>query len=203
MTHFDLRIYLAHAFSWLAFAAGHLIARYRFQPTAGTSTPSLEASAGAPLRAPRARLLIGLHMVAFALLYTGIERAVFRVGMPAVMPFFRWTGAVLILLGGALMGWARLAFASWRFRAQLDPGHQLATGGPFRLVRHPIYAGLDLLAFGTALWIPTLLVWLATLLMAVAGDLRARAEEPLLERAFGDTYRQYRCRTRRFIPGLY
>ena len=101
------------------------------------------------------------------------------------------------------MCWARLAFASWRFRAQIDPGHRLATGGPFRFIRHPIYAGLDLLAIGTALWIPTPLVCLGTLLMAVAGDLRARAEELLLESAFGNMFREYRLRTRRFIPGLY
>ena len=201
MRHFDLGIYLAHAAAWLAFAAGHLAARYRL--SSGTSAPTVEASGGAPLRARHAGLLVGVHMIAFALLYTGIERAVFRVGMPDVPPPFKLAGALLILLGGALMGWARLAFASWRYRAQLDPGHQLATGGPYRLVRHPIYAGLDLLAFGTALWIPTLLVWLATLLMALAGDLRARAEEALLVRAFGDTYRQYQRRTSRFIPGLY
>ena len=193
---------MAHAVFWLAFAAGHLIARYRFRRTTDTSASSVDAS-GVPLRSPRARLLIGVHMVAFALLYTGVERAVFRVGMPTVPPFLNWAGALLILLGGALMCWARLSFASWRFRAQIDSGHQLATGGPFQFVRHPIYAGLDLLAFGTALWIPTLLVWLGTLLMAVAGDLRARAEEVLLERAFGDTYREYRGRTKRFIPGLY
>lgn len=203
MSHFALSIYLTHALAWLAFAAGQLTARYRFRQTAATSAPRVETYGGAPLRAPRVKLLIALHLFAFALLYTGIERAVFRVGMPAVPPFLRLAGAFLILLGGVLMGWARLAFASWRFRAQIDSGHQLATGGPFQFVRHPIYAGLDLLAFGTALWIPTLLVWLATLLMAVAGDLRARAEELLLERAFGDTYRQYRRRTKRFIPGLY
>ena len=80
------------------------------------------------------------------------------------------------------MCWARLSFASWRFRAQIDSGHQLATGGPFRFVRHPTYAGLDLLAFGTALWIPTPVVWLGTLVMAVVGDLRACAEELLLAR---------------------
>src|SRR5262245_37848636 len=199
MRHFDLRIYLAHAAFWLAFATGHLIARYRFRPTGGSAT----SGGTPPLRAPRARLLIGVHMVAFALLYTGVERAVFRVGMPEVPPLLRLAGALLILLGGVLMCWARLQFASWRFRAQIDLGHQLATGGPFRLVRHPLYAGMDLLAVGTALWIPTLLVWLGTLLMALAGDLRARAEEALLERAFGDTYREYRYRTRRFIPGLY
>ena len=203
MRHFDLRIYLTHAAVWVAFAASHLIARLRFWPRARTGAPSVQASGGAPLHAPRARLIIVLHMAAFALLYTGMERAVFRVGAPAVPPIFKLAGALLILLGGALMCWARLAFASWRFRAQIDLGHELATGGPFRFIRHPIYAGLDLLALGTALWIPTLLVWLGTLLMVAVGDLRARAEEKLLERVFGDTYREYQCRTRRFIPGLY
>ena len=203
MRHYDLGIYMAHAVFWLSFAAGHLIARYRFRRTTDTSASSVDASGGAPLRSPRAKLLIGVHMVAFALVYTGMERAVFRVGMPTVPPFLRWAGGLLILLGGALMCWARLSFASWRFRAQIDPGHQLATGGPFQFVRHPIYAALDLLALGTALWIPTLLVWLGTLLMAVAGHLRACTEEALLERAFGDTYREYCHRTKRFIPGLY
>jgi len=155
------------------------------------------------MRAPQANLLIGLHMVAFALMYTGVERAVFRVGMPAALPFVKALGALLILIGGAVMCWARLAFASWRFRAQLDAGHQLATSGPFRLVRHPMYAGLDLLALGTALWVPTALAWLGAGLMAGAGELRARAEEVLLERAFGETYRNYRHQTKRFIPGVY
>src|SRR5262249_27219726 len=149
-------------------------------------------SGGGSQRAPRANLLIGVHMVAFALLYTGVERAVFRVGMPAARPFLSVAGALVILGGGAPMCWARLAFASWRFRAQIDSGHQLATGGPFRFVRHPLYAGLDLLGLGMALWIPTPLVWLGALLMTVAGELRARAEEVLLERVFGDTYREYR-----------
>lgn len=203
MRHLDLGIYMAHAVFWLAFAAAHLIARYRLRRTTDSSASSVGVSGGVPLRSPRARLLIGVHMVAFALVYTGVERAVFHGGMPAVPPFLRWAGGLLILLGGALICWARLAFASWRFRAQIDPGHQLATCGPFQFIRHPIYAALDLLAFGTALWIPTPLVWLGALLMAVAGYLRARAEEVLLERAFGDTYREYRRRTKRFIPGLY
>ena len=203
MRHFDLRIYLAHAAFWLFFAAGHFAARHRDRRTPSNSLPKEDVSGGTPLRAPRAKLLIGVHMVAFALLYTGIERAVFRVGMPDVPALLRSVGGFLILVGGALMCWARLAFASWRFRAQIDLGHRLATGGPFRFVRHPIYLGMDLLGIGTGLWIPTPLVWLGALLMVVAGDLRARAEELLLERAFGDTYHAYRMRTSRFIPWVY
>jgi protein-S-isoprenylcysteine O-methyltransferase Ste14 len=39
--------------------------------------------------------------------------------------------------------------------------------------------------------------------MAIGGTLRARAEEPLLERMFGEQYREYRSRTWRFVPGIY
>jgi len=203
MTRFDFRIYGAHAIFWLAFAAGHLVARYRSRRPAQMPAPVAEASGPAALRAPRAGLLVGVHMAAFALMYAGIGHAVFDGHMPAVPTPMRDAGALVILAGGALLAWARLAFASWRFRAELDPGHQLATAGPFRWVRHPIYAGLDLLALGTALWIPTPLTLFGAVGMAVGGELRARAEEPLLEQAFGDAFREYRRRTRRFIPRIY
>jgi protein-S-isoprenylcysteine O-methyltransferase Ste14 len=204
MVPFDLRIYAAHGIFWLAFAAGDLAARSRSRRRDDTpEAVGRRGSADASLRAPHASLLVGVHLVAFALVYTGVGRAVFYARMPAAPLALRDAGAFLILAGGVLAGWARLAFASWRFRAQLDPGHQLATGGPFRFVRHPIYAGLDLLAVGTALWIPVPLTWLGALAMAIGGELRARAEEPLLERAFGDVFREYRGRTSRFIPGIY
>jgi protein-S-isoprenylcysteine O-methyltransferase Ste14 len=208
MMPFDLRIYAIHAVFWLAFAAGDVAARSGSRRRAGVgpsdaASPDADASGDAPLRAPRAGLLVAVHMGAFALMYTGVGRAVFDSGLPRVAPLLPVAGALVILAGGVLAGWARLVFASWRFRAQIDAGHQLATGGPFRWVRHPIYAALDLLALGTALWIPTPLTWLGALAMAVCGDLRARAEEPLLRRAFGDAYREYQRRTSRFIPGIY
>jgi len=63
--------------------------------------------------------------------------------------------------------------------------------------------GLNLLALGTALWVPTAIVWAAFVLMAIGSDLRARAEEPLLRQAFDSAYREYCARTRRFVPGIY
>jgi hypothetical protein len=84
------------------------------------------------------------------------------------------------------MSSALVFFRSWRFHAKLDEGHQLATGGPFRLVRHPIYAGLNLLALGSAIWAPSPIIWAGFALIAIGSDLRARSEEKLLERAFGE-----------------
>ena len=199
-------VLLAHGVFWLAFATGDLIARFRSRRAPSASaTPAVAALdvGQAPLRAPKSALFVGVHTIAFALMYTGMRHAVMDARMPEQARALRGAGTLLIVAGGVLAGWARLAFASWRLRAQIDPGHRLATGGPFRWIRHPIYAGIDLLAVGTALWIPTPLTWFGALVMVVGGELRARAEEPLLERAFGDVYLEYRGRTSRFIPGVY
>jgi protein-S-isoprenylcysteine O-methyltransferase Ste14 len=63
--------------------------------------------------------------------------------------------------------------------------------------------GLNLLALGSALWVPTAFVWGAFVLMAVGSDLRARAEETLLRQAFEPSYGEYCAHTRRFVPGIY
>jgi protein-S-isoprenylcysteine O-methyltransferase Ste14 len=62
---------------------------------------------------------------------------------------------------------------------------------------------LNLLALGSALWIPTLTEWVAFVFMVVGSDLRARSEEALLQRNFGERYASYCTRTRRFVPMLY
>jgi protein-S-isoprenylcysteine O-methyltransferase Ste14 len=115
----------------------------------------------------------------------------------------RIVGTVVILIGAALVATAVLHFSSWRFRAALSEGHQQATGGPFSLLRHPIYMGLNLLALGSAIWVPSIIVWISVVLMSVGSDLRGRAEERLLEETFGAPYREYCGRVRRFIPGIY
>ena len=101
------------------------------------------------------------------------------------------------------MGWTFWVFESWRLRAKIESDHQLTTDGPFRHVRHPIYLAIDLLALGSAIWAPLLFTFLGLALIAIAGDLRARAEEKVLLTAFGDRYREYMKRTYRFIPGIY
>jgi len=142
-------------------------------------------------------------MVAFAVMYAGIGNAVLPDRVPEWFPGHRLLGAVIIAIGAAMMCWALVYFQSWRFRAALTAEHQLATGGPFRYVRHPIYLGLDLLALGSALWVPTPLLWISVVLMLLGSDLRGRAEERLLSGRFGEEYTSYLARTRRFIPGVY
>lgn len=202
-----MAVYAAHILFWLVFAAANVYARRRPgaspAPAAGVGGTSA-SSAGEPLRAKNASLLVAVHMMAFGVMYFGVGKTVLSRAVPFDPPAARVAASVAIIaLGAALAFWARVSFASWRIRAQLDAGHQLATGGPFAVIRNPIYTALDLLALGTAIWVNSAAVWIAVVLMVLGSELRARAEEPLLERAFGDEYRDYRRRTKRFVPGVY
>lgn len=196
----NLLIYPVHAAFWTTFGVADRLAQ-RGAPAAETATDTVATST--ETTAPHSRALLAIHFVAFGVLYMGLGGTIIPNRVPAWFPGQQVAGALIIALGAALMSWARVWFHSWRFRAKLDAGHQLATGGPFRLLRHPIYMGLNLFAIGSAVWDPTLLTWIAAGFMVLGSDLRGRAEERLLTGAFGDTYTAYASRTARFIPGLY
>lgn len=193
----DLLIYAVHGAFWGSFGVTRRFAAHRAGGPADAPMTEAEASV------PRSRALLLFHSVAFGVMYFGVGSAAFTRTVPAWFTGQRLAGTLVIGLGAAMACWSLFWFRSWRFRAKLDVGHQLATGGPFRLVRHPIYLGLDLLALGSAIWIPTAACWLGALLMVIGSDLRGRAEERLLTAAFGEAYSTYTARTARFLPGVY
>lgn len=202
--HADYAIYGVHAVFWGAFSLTRaLVSRRGGAAAPPAPSPAAAPTVDRPQTAPYSRALLGLHMVGFAVMYFGLGQAVLGQQVPERFPLQRVAGALTIFAGSAFMCWALLFFRSWRFRAKLEAGHELATGGPFGIVRHPIYLGLNLLAVGTALWVPSRLELLAAVLLLLGSDLRARSEERLLQEGFGDRYRVYMGRTRRFVPGLY
>jgi protein-S-isoprenylcysteine O-methyltransferase Ste14 len=195
----DFHIYTVHWAFWGAFGLTRIILRSRDRNRAADTAPISQQETTAPF----SRALVAFHGLAFAVMYLGISIAVIPGRVPIWFPGQRVAGSLVIAGGAALMVSALVYFRSWRFRATLDKGHQLAIGGPFRILRHPIYMGLNLLALGTALWVPAPIVWAAFVLMAIGSDLRARAEETVLKQAFGPSYSEYCARTRRFVPGIY
>ncbi len=76
----------------------------------------------------------------------------------------------------------------------------LVTDGVFRISRNPMYLGLVLVLFGIALLLGTLSPFLALIGFTVLLDRRfVSVEERMLEETFGEGFRAYRQRVRRWI----
>jgi protein-S-isoprenylcysteine O-methyltransferase Ste14 len=112
-------------------------------------------------------------------------------------------GCLLVSAGVALIvaGLAALGDALTPFPFPRDDGH-LETRGVYRLVRHPIYAGLIVGTLGWAL------AWLSaagafyTVAVALFFDRKAAREERWLRTRY-PAYGAHARRARRFLPGVY
>lgn len=60
-------------------------------------------------------------------------------------------GALLLASGLALFSWAMIVNAYFSSAARIQSGQTVCRSGPYRVVRHPGYAGAVLQSFGTAL----------------------------------------------------
>jgi len=78
----------------------------------------------------------------------------------------------------------------------------LITTGAYRLVRHPIYSGIILMAFGWGLWRHSWLTVCYSLLLLIFFDVKSRFEERLLQERFPD-YTGYQRRVRKLLPFVY
>jgi protein-S-isoprenylcysteine O-methyltransferase Ste14 len=82
------------------------------------------------------------------------------------------------------------------------PGATLVERGPYRLVRHPMYAGAIVASFGWALAVHGWLTLVYATMLLVFFDLKARREERWLQ-AEVPGYVGYQERVRRLIPFVY
>jgi protein-S-isoprenylcysteine O-methyltransferase Ste14 len=129
----------------------------------------------------------------------GLETLAPMGGIPAPARFA--AGALGVVLWLYFDGSAMVQFKRARTGlAPSSPNTALVTSGPYRLSRNPMYVGMALLYAGLALALD--LLWPLALLPAVlliVDRLFIAREEPLLEAAFGEAYRRYRARVRRWL----
>ncbi len=117
--------------------------------------------------------------------------------------FWAALGAVLTLAGLLFTVWARVYLGrNWSGVVTIKADHELITGGPYGLVRHPIYSGLALAFVGTALAIGEWRAVLAVVLALVAIVHRIIVEERFMREQFGAAYDAYAQRVRALVPGL-
>jgi protein-S-isoprenylcysteine O-methyltransferase Ste14 len=133
----------------------------------------------------------------------GLGLLLHQIAPLASLPIVPARVAALICLGGYLLlfGWSYLLFRrAGTSIVPVKPSMALVTHGPYRLTRNPMYLSLLCLYLAVALWFG--IVWalvLVPLVVAAVQRLAIAKEERYLELKFGEVYRQYRTRVRRWI----
>ena len=126
-----------------------------------------------------------------------------------------WTGGLPVavhiggllanMLGYALFLWAMVsnAFFSEGVRIQEERGHTVATGGPYRYVRHPGYAGAIVAGLATPFLLGSLWALIPAAISATLYVVRTGLEDTTLREELPG-YKEYAQQTRsRLLPGLW
>lgn len=147
------------------------------------------------------RLVVGLPWILSLLAYIFVPAwfAWARLALPEPL---RWMGVILALISLPLIVWVQQALgANFSTTLHVREQHTLATGGPYRWVRHPMYTVLVLqitsLLLLTSNWLVGGVPLLALLLIVIT---RIDNEERTMITKFGDQYRAYMQQTGRFLP---
>jgi protein-S-isoprenylcysteine O-methyltransferase Ste14 len=126
-------------------------------------------------------------------------------GMPSIdSPLYaalRWVAAFVGIgcLAFTVRSWIRMG-KDWRMDVSLDSKTVLITDGPFRRIRHPIYAFSILLMVCTGIVLPTWPMLAVAAIQIALYNAKARNEERHLLKSHGEAYARYVERTGRFIP---
>lgn len=114
-----------------------------------------------------------------------------------------WTGVLLTALGVGFAIWARTWIGNnWSGTITIKDRHELIQGGPYRLVRHPIYTGMFLGYLGTALAFGEIRGLLGFPLLVLGFGMKLRMEETFMLQQFGNAYINYKHRVKAVVPFL-
>jgi len=137
--------------------------------------------------------------LAFAALGKAVDSAFGFSGL--ALPLMKPAAFLLLTLGFLLRVWATVHFYAHNMRViSLEPQQRLITSGPYRFSRNPLYLGGNVFTFfGAALLLGSPTALIATAVHLPLMDLFIRREERQLEHEFGEEWRSYRKRVRRWL----
>ena len=133
---------------------------------------------------------------------------VFMAGLHLLLPGgrlclpWRWVpGVGLVLLGIVLNVRADHLFKQHATTVKpFESSSALIVESVFRVSRHPMYLGMVLLLAGIALIMGSPTPWVVAILFGVLMEYAfIRPEEGMLQKTFGEQYREYSKRVRRWI----
>ena len=187
------RLLLATVFVWMALVVVWVVGALRTKRT-------VRRQSSASQLLYTAILVAGVFLI-FAK-QSGIpwlDRQLFPVTVPIAL-----VGFLAVLMGVAFSIWARLMLGgNWSNRVTVKENHTLVRTGPYRIVRHPIYSGILLGMFGSALQRGGIRCFIGVLICALSFWLKTRAEEHFMVQSFGEQYLQYRHRVKALAPFIF
>jgi protein-S-isoprenylcysteine O-methyltransferase Ste14 len=150
------------------------------------------------------RIARGNRMLLLILLATAALDAG-RFGWSAMPVIVRAIGTAAVIAAIAVILWCGAAnhFLSDKTRIQSERGHTVVQQGPYRFVRHPLYASRIVLITATPLTLGSWIALLPAVLIALLLVLRTSLEDRMLTMQLPG-YREYATHVRgRLVPGLW
>lgn len=140
-----------------------------------------------------------MSVIGFVLMVGGIVALI--VTRTIVSPYL--PAIALQVVAFVLMLWARRTFGRRSFHVAADPSEGgLVTTGPYRFIRHPIYAAVSLFVWASVLGSPSVQTAVFAAVATIGAVVRILCEEQLLRRQYPD-YASYASRTKRMIPFVF
>ena len=150
--------------------------------------------------------LLIVNPLAAILLINGHLEAVdptrLAIDIPWVLIGVEIGGLGLYVMGFILMGWALIRLGRNYQAGGSDPrvADGIVMGGPYKLVRHPMYSAALVISLGLACVVQSLAFFFVFCIYFVLIILLIPAEEEGLRRAYGEQYIAYQQRVKRLFP---
>jgi protein-S-isoprenylcysteine O-methyltransferase Ste14 len=146
----------------------------------------------------RSRWGVLLQLAAYTLLWQGHF-------WTRSLPAWRTLVSIALFAVASALSWSssHALRAQLRVDAGLGADHRLVRSGPYSLIRHPIYTSMLVVLCATAVIITPWPLFLASLVLFVAGtEVRVRTEEKLLASRFGVEFQDYKRAVPAYVPFL-
>jgi protein-S-isoprenylcysteine O-methyltransferase Ste14 len=113
-----------------------------------------------------------------------------------------WAMVAVMVVGFAFAWWARIHLGRlWSGQITKKADHHVVDTGPYGMVRHPIYTGILLAAFATAVAKGTILGLVGAVILSVGLWMKGRIEEEWLRTELGpEVYDSYRRHVPMLVP---
>ena len=140
-----------------------------------------------------------LSMPLFWLLTPYLDR--FKMGFPV---WLRLLGVVIAIVSLFYFRWIHKTLgANWSPTLQIRKGHQLISTGPYKTIRHPMYAQIWLWTIAQVLIVSNLIAGFSGIVAwSILYFMRVGSEEKMMIENFGNDYIEYMKQTGRVFPKL-